>query len=164
MNLFRACVLVVLASFAMPGCISGGGEPPRVIDFKVRPVTPGGDMTLSKNHAGKPVMVYVWATWCGPCKQFAPVLNKIAEEYKTKGVVFLAVAQDEMKLVVAAEQKEPHNMDVFTDQYGSLSNYINIQGLPTLVLLNKKHELVWQQQGIDGGTGDELKNQLNAVL
>jgi thiol-disulfide isomerase/thioredoxin len=145
------------------GC-SKQDENARVIDFKVRPVRPGGDMTLSKNHEGKAVMVYVWATWCGPCKQFAPALNKIAEEYKSKGVVFLAVAQDDIKLVAEAEQREPHSMDVFVDQYGSLSNYINVPSLPTLVVLNKKHQIAWQQQGISPSTPEDLKAELNSVL
>ena len=38
-------------------------------------------------NGDKPLVVYIWATWCGPCKAIAPVIAELAEEYDGKLVV-----------------------------------------------------------------------------
>lgn len=53
----------------------------------------GGSLKLS-DYDNKVVVVNIWATWCGPCRQEMPDLVKLNHEYKSKGLVVLGLATD----------------------------------------------------------------------
>ncbi|WP_019810970.1 thioredoxin [Saccharomonospora halophila] len=74
--------------------------------------------------ADKPVLVDFWATWCGPCKMVAPVLEEIASEYGDK----LRVAK----------------LDV--DQNPNTARDYQVMSIPTLILF-RDGKAVKQIQG-----------------
>lgn len=44
---------------------------------------------------GHPAVVNFWATWCGPCREEMPRLQKLSESYEAKGVTFIAISLDD---------------------------------------------------------------------
>ena len=117
------------------------------------------------DYRGKVVFLNFWATWCPPCKEEMPAMERLYQRYRDKGLVVLAVSVDsEGGLIVAPFVKEykltfPIGLDpkmAVADRYG-------VRGLPTSFLVNKTGTLVALALGPrewDGKAGQALIESL----
>ncbi len=66
--------------------------PANVVDAELRAVA-GAPIKLS-NYAGKVLLVNLWATWCGPCRQETPELVKLNKEFRAQGVEVVGLSTE----------------------------------------------------------------------
>lgn len=58
--------------------------PPEIVEVEMK--TLDGKTVKISDYRGKVVLLNLWATWCGPCRQEIPELVKISQEMKDRGV------------------------------------------------------------------------------
>ena len=73
-------------------------------DFKLRNLD-GEEVQLSDFH-GHPVLINLWATWCGPCRLEMPAIQDRFELYEEHGLIVLAVDFDEPMIAVHSFRDE----------------------------------------------------------
>ena len=76
-------------------------------------------------NSDKPTLIDFTATWCGPCKAMAPVLQQVAGKVGDKGRII--------------------KIDV--DQNRSLATKMNVRGVPTFIMF-KNGEALWRESGM----------------
>ncbi|MDA0270218.1 MAG: TlpA disulfide reductase family protein [Chloroflexi bacterium] len=81
----------------------------------------------------RPVFVYFWASWCYPCEEEAPVIQRLwTEEYRDRGYVFLGVNMwDTNPDARAFIERHGLTFPVAADAGGAVYVEYGVQGLPT---------------------------------
>ena len=90
-------------------------------------------------YAGKPLLLNLWATWCGPCKIETPQLMALGEKYRARGLALVGLNVDETPEVVRAfaqELKVNYPMLIGLNQKGLLEA-VGYEGELPLSLLIK---------------------------
>ena len=67
----------------------------------------GGGFILPGDFAGRPLLVNVWASWCGPCIKEMPELDRFAGDQGDDGVQVLGLALDDRQAVLEFLQRIP---------------------------------------------------------
>jgi cytochrome c biogenesis protein CcmG/thiol:disulfide interchange protein DsbE len=111
----------------------------------------GGQDAYEKRIAalrGYPVVVNVWASWCGPCRFEFPTLQKLSAKYG-KRVAFLGVnSQDSDDTAKTFLAEAPVPYPSYTDPDQSIKNSLGASfGLPDTAYYDKTGELVYLKQG-----------------
>lgn len=111
---------------------------------------------------GKPVVVNVWASWCGPCRVEAPLLARAARSYGDD-VVFLGVASsdDEGDARSFIDRYELTYPNVF-DGTGKIRARLRLRGFPTTYLFDRDGALRYQVIG--GISEQELAGRVDELL
>jgi thiol-disulfide isomerase/thioredoxin len=135
---------------------------------------PAPDITLKSTSGtnvrladlkGKVVMVNFWASWCGPCRQEMPILEKIYKDYKDAGFVLLGVnvdaeISDRDKFLSETTVTFPildDSANVATEEFG-------VEAMPSTYFVDKNGNLAHLHKGYKPGEEADYIAQIKKLL
>ncbi len=130
-------------------------------------VRAGADFTLKdlagkswhlKDLKGQVVLVNFWATWCPPCRKEMPDLQALYQKLQKKGLVVLALSDEDEGKVRPFIEKEGYRFPVLLDAGGAAAKQFRVDGIPKNFLFDRNGQLV--AQSIDMRT----RKQFEAML
>jgi thiol-disulfide isomerase/thioredoxin len=116
----------------------------------LKPIDEAGYNTLIQKHAGKVVLMDIWAAWCEPCRAETPDLVKLSAKLGPKGLDYVTVTIDNPAELSYAEKFLHKNAVPFPAYYRKTKNEdawvhnVNAQWtgtLPALFLYDRKGRL-----------------------
>ncbi len=135
---------VALAVLLASGCVTGRSS---VIASPLvgRPVQVAAADLEGKDHdvlrdAGKVRVVDFWATWCDPCREQLPFLERLSARYGSRGLSIYAVSFDEDRNALERFLADtPVSLTVLWDKGGAVhSEPLRITRLPTTLFVDRK--------------------------
>lgn len=142
-------ILILLVLLLLAGCSTvneEAGNPPQ--QKKLAPefmlTTMDRQEIELSDYRGKWLLMNFWTSWCPPCKEEAPVLQKLQERYegqlKVLGVNL--TYQDDRKEVAEFLEENGVKYDIVLDKFGEVSKLYQVQALPTLFFISPDGEMV----------------------
>lgn len=110
-------------------------------DFET-PTSDQGSVKLS-DFRGKVVFLNFWATWCPPCKEEMPAMERLYRKYRAKGLVVLAVSMDSEGASVVVPFVKQHGLTfpVGLDRKGTVAGLYGVRAVPSTMIIDRQGNL-----------------------
>ena len=155
MIIFRqinVAIVILLAVFLLSACNDSSQQPQQVqqgsLVGKAAPALTLTDMqgrqvSLAQFH-GKVVILNFWATWCPPCREEMPSMEKLYQDYKEQGLVLLAVNIEEngKQAVSTFLQKRPYSFPILLDSDNVAQNTFGVFRFPESFIIDRNGVIV----------------------
>jgi peroxiredoxin len=161
--LIRICLsasLLAVANLASAATPAVGSNAP---DFTLK--TLGGPNLRLQEQRGKVVLVNFWATWCGPCRKEMPHLNRIADKYKSSGLVLLGVnIDDDVRNASEVAKKLAVSFPVLLDTDKRVSKLYDLNSMPSTMVIDRSGRVRYLHRGYQDGYEDQYEKQIRDLL
>jgi peroxiredoxin len=111
--------------------------PPKAAPDFTLPTTDGQQVSLQQ-YRGKVVFLNFWATWCIPCREEMPALERLHQTYQTQDLAIISIdlkeSADQVKVFF---QKHSLSFPALLDQNGSVFRDYLVAGMPTTYLIGR---------------------------
>jgi cytochrome c biogenesis protein CcmG/thiol:disulfide interchange protein DsbE len=119
----------------------------------------GGKVTVGL--PGKITVINFWATWCPPCQEEMPELDRFAKKNQQKINFYAVNLQESNEKVSDFINKHKYTMPVLLDKDGVIAKQFQIAAIPTTIIVDKNGLIKHRQSG--AMTMNELEGIINSL-
>jgi peroxiredoxin len=132
-------------------------------DFTLRGAD-GRNLRLAEQR-GQVVLVNFWASWCGPCKQEMPQLNRLYDKYRSAGFVMLGVnIDDDARVGASAAVRWGVKFPVLLDSEKTVSRQYDMGSMPATVLIDRDGRVRYLHRGYREGVEEAYERQIRELV
>ena len=122
-----------------------------------------GNFINLNNFNNKIYILNFWATWCAPCKEEMPSLDKLQGSQDVKIFPINVEKHDKYKSQIFFKNLQIKNLSIYFDSNVKLANLFRLTGVPTTIILNKNKNEIARILGPIDFTDQKFINWLNTV-
>jgi peroxiredoxin len=158
---YLLCLLGSLGTGSVGAAPPPEGQP--APDFTLSSDT-GENLRLSE-FRGQVIMLNFWATWCGPCRQEMPMLDKLYQQYSRNGFVLLGVnIDDNVANAVDMAKKIGISFPVLFDTDKRVSRRYDVDAMPSTLFIDRDGRLRHVHRGYKPGYEKRYQAQIRELL
>jgi peroxiredoxin len=114
---------------------------------------------------GEVVLVNFWATWCGPCRQEMPQLNRLYDQYRQAGFTLLGVnIDDSPEAARVLMRKLGVKFPVLFDTDKRVSRRYDVDAMPATLLIDRDGKVRYVHRGYVAGNEVKYQTQIRELL
>ncbi|MFV1972730.1 MAG: peroxiredoxin family protein [Thiohalobacterales bacterium] len=166
MKILQRIILLLLIAVAGPG----------LADQTLAPVSPGvqapefalqdtnGKTHRLSDYRGKPVIINFWATWCPPCREEIPSMNRAWRILENEDIAMLAInmGEDEDTIFIFTADY-PADFTILMDRDGAVIEQWPVKGLPTTYVVAPDGTIAYRAIGSREWDGEELLEKIRGL-
>ncbi len=116
-------------------------------------------------YRGKVVLLDFWASWCAPCKESFPWMQRMAERYADRGLVVVAVNVDrDRSLADRFLRDQQPSFPVLYDPQGDLAEHYRVSGMPASFYIDRDSHVRFMHVGFHAENADAAETELARLL
>ncbi len=101
-----------------------------------------------RDHRGQVLLLNFWATWCPNCRQEGPSLQKLHDQYQSRGLIFYRInSKEKPETIRQFLEKESLNVPVLIDRTGGAERLFGVWVHPTTYLINRQALVCYRIMG-----------------
>jgi peroxiredoxin len=135
---------------------------------------PAPDFTLKSNqgknlklseYRGEVILLNFWASWCGPCRQEMPELEKLQARYQDYGFTILGVnVEEDASKADKVLKKTPVSFPILYDTSNKVSKAFDVRAMPSTVMIDRDGNMRYLHKGYVPGDEDEYAKWIKKLI